>query len=291
MLLVSVWPRGATRHPPATACPVPSPTTCRRCHYCRLPPAASRLLPPASRLPPAASRLPPVFSLPLWLYLLTCVYCGPHTHAPAETMTWLWGQVRCLSFDFIGTNPDEAGEDVGTIQVPSSWRDVVAAPTTVALLISLYTATEPPVSTRAMEVRRAVVHRRPPLSRQAHHTGHHTCLGACTPGLPPLCHCPAPPPPFFFFKTSSAPHRRARARVCVGGGGAFSPGRPWRQVLVLLCSVRRSLFRTEAERGVYLGAFMGAIREILRAGLGLAHPENYHEFCRLLGRLKANYQV
>lgn len=24
---------------------------------------------------------------------------------------------RCLSFDFIGTNPDESAEDVGTIQV------------------------------------------------------------------------------------------------------------------------------------------------------------------------------
>ena len=24
---------------------------------------------------------------------------------------------RCLSYDFIGTNPDEASEDVGTIQV------------------------------------------------------------------------------------------------------------------------------------------------------------------------------
>lgn len=27
---------------------------------------------------------------------------------------------RCLSYDFIGTNPDESSEDVGTIQVRSS---------------------------------------------------------------------------------------------------------------------------------------------------------------------------
>ena len=26
--------------------------------------------------------------------------------------------VKCLSFDFIGTNPDDSAEDVNTIQVP-----------------------------------------------------------------------------------------------------------------------------------------------------------------------------
>ena len=32
-------------------------------------------------------------------------------------------------------------------------------------------------------------------------------------------------------------------------------------------------------------------RDLLRAQAGLAHHANYHEFCRLLGRLKANYQL
>ena len=33
-------------------------------------------------------------------------------------------------------------------------------------------------------------------------------------------------------------------------------------------------------------------RDILRAQSGLAeHHDNYHEFCRLLGRLKTNYQL
>jgi exportin-7 len=36
----------------------------------------------------------------------------------------------------------------------------------------------------------------------------------------------------------------------------------------------------------------GACRDILRAQAGLAeHHDNYHEFCRLLGRLKTNYQL
>eukprot|EP00605_Chrysophyceae_sp_TOSAG23-4_P002609 GSChrysophyteH1.ASY1.ANO1.2881.1 assembled CDS len=29
---------------------------------------------------------------------------------------------QCLSFDFIGTNPEESGEDIGTVQVPTAWR-------------------------------------------------------------------------------------------------------------------------------------------------------------------------
>ncbi len=32
-------------------------------------------------------------------------------------------------------------------------------------------------------------------------------------------------------------------------------------------------------------------RDLLRQQSGLAHHANYHEFCRLLGRLKANYQL
>jgi len=33
------------------------------------------------------------------------------------------------------------------------------------------------------------------------------------------------------------------------------------------------------------------VREILRAPNGLQEPANYHEFCRLLARLKSNYQL
>ena len=33
--------------------------------------------------------------------------------------------VTCLSFDFIGTNPEDSQEDIGTIQVPSVWRPII----------------------------------------------------------------------------------------------------------------------------------------------------------------------
>lgn len=63
------------------------------------------------------------------------------------------------------------------------------------------------------------------------------------------------------------------------------------QSIVLLSSVRRSLFSKETDRGAYLQQLMNFIREILQTNQGLHHPDNYHQFCRQLGRLKANYQV
>ena len=121
--------------------------------------------------------------------------------------------VRCLSFDFIGTNPDESTEDVGTIQAPSSWRSVLQDPQTMDLLFDFYAKTAPPRSSKAMEA------------------------------------------------------------------------------VILLCSIRRSLFPTDKERASFLGKVMTSIRELLSKQTGLQHMSNYHQFCRLLGRLKANYQL
>ena len=36
---------------------------------------------------------------------------------------------------------------------------------------------------------------------------------------------------------------------------------------------------------------MTGVREILQHPTGLTDPNNYHEFCRLLARLKSNYQL
>jgi hypothetical protein len=45
---------------------------------------------------------------------------------------------HCLSFDFIGTIPDESSEDVGTIQIPSSWKPVISDFATISTLFSGY---------------------------------------------------------------------------------------------------------------------------------------------------------
>lgn len=121
--------------------------------------------------------------------------------------------VRCLNFDFIGTNPDESTEDVGTIQAPTSWRPLLSDPATTELLFEFYAKTEPPQSSKAMEA------------------------------------------------------------------------------IILLSSVRRSLFPTDKDRAAFLGRLINGIREMMSKQTGLRHPQNYHQFCRLLGRLKANYQL
>ena len=120
---------------------------------------------------------------------------------------------NALSFDFIGTNPEESAEDVGTVQVPSSWRVLLQDITTMELLFDFYLQSEPPRSSLAL------------------------------------------------------------------------------QALVQLSSVRRSLFSSEKERTMFLQALMTGIRSIIQSQKGLEHIDNYHEFCRLLGRLKASYQL
>ena len=121
--------------------------------------------------------------------------------------------VRCLNFDFIGTNPDESTEDVGTIQAPTSWRPLLSDPATTDLLFEFYANTKPPQSSKAMEA------------------------------------------------------------------------------IILLSSVRRSLFPTDKDRAAFLGRLITGIREMMSNRTGLQHQDNYHQFCRLLGRLKANYQL
>jgi len=121
--------------------------------------------------------------------------------------------LKCLSYDFVGTCLDESSEDLGTIQVPTSWRPYLEDPQTMVLFIDTYAATQPPLSNCALE-----------------------CL-------------------------------------------------------VRIASVRRSLFSGEAERTKFLSRLLMGTRDILRNQTGLAEHENYHEFCRLLGRLKTNYQL
>ncbi|CAB4068948.1 XPO7 [Lepeophtheirus salmonis] len=60
--------------------------------------------------------------------------------------------------------------------------------------------------------------------------------------------------------------------------------------LVQIASVRRSLF-SNTERPKFLDQLVSGVREILQNPTGLTDPNNYHEFCRLLARLKSNYQL
>ncbi|KAL1561845.1 exportin-7-like isoform X2 [Salvia divinorum] len=63
------------------------------------------------------------------------------------------------------------------------------------------------------------------------------------------------------------------------------------ECLVRLASVRRSLFTNGAAHSKFLNHLMSGTKEILRTGQGLADHDNYHEFSRLIGRFRVNYQL
>ncbi|XP_032806398.1 exportin-7 isoform X1 [Petromyzon marinus] len=60
--------------------------------------------------------------------------------------------------------------------------------------------------------------------------------------------------------------------------------------LVQVASVRRSLFNN-TERAKFLSHLVDGVKRILESPQSLSDPNNYHEFCRLLARLKSNYQL
>lgn len=73
---------------------------------------------------------------------------------------------------------------------------------------------------------------------------------------------------------------------------------------VQIASIRRTLFQAEEERTTFLRSIMNGIQQILRSNIGrntipiiliessgLEHQPNHHEFCRVLARLKGNYQL
>ncbi|CCI50333.1 unnamed protein product [Albugo candida] len=62
------------------------------------------------------------------------------------------------------------------------------------------------------------------------------------------------------------------------------------EVLMLLASVRRSIF-SEKDRAIFLSRLLTGICQILSTQQGLSEQENYHEFCRLLSRIKSNFQL
>ncbi|XP_037091986.1 LOW QUALITY PROTEIN: exportin-7-like [Pollicipes pollicipes] len=60
--------------------------------------------------------------------------------------------------------------------------------------------------------------------------------------------------------------------------------------LVQIASVRRSLFNNQ-ERAKFLNHLVQGVKNVLLNPQGLTDANNYHEFCRLLARLKSNYQL
>ncbi|KAA0166274.1 hypothetical protein FNF31_01500 [Cafeteria roenbergensis] len=176
---------------------------------------------------------------------------------------------RCLEFDFIGTRPDETSDELGSIQVPSTWRDLVQSPATVRLLFALHRG----LTTGVMP---------DPMS----------AAGGGARGAPPTT-------PVSGAMGSSASGGSgggaAAVAAAAGAGQAITPSpllaSRTLQLLNLWASVRRSLFASDAARRSFLGELVVGCTAIMRDRLGLSHEDCFLHFCRLLGRLKSNYQL
>ncbi|OAD70386.1 hypothetical protein PHYBLDRAFT_188120 [Phycomyces blakesleeanus NRRL 1555(-)] len=59
--------------------------------------------------------------------------------------------VRCLSYDFAGTSLDEAGEDIGTVQIPATWRPIYERDNFLPIFFTAYREFSPPHSSKVME--------------------------------------------------------------------------------------------------------------------------------------------
>eukprot|EP01117_Protostelium_nocturnum_P010320 TRINITY_DN3708_c0_g1_i1.p1 TRINITY_DN3708_c0_g1~~TRINITY_DN3708_c0_g1_i1.p1 ORF type:complete len:1062 (-),score=375.41 TRINITY_DN3708_c0_g1_i1:42-3227(-) len=120
---------------------------------------------------------------------------------------------RCLSYDFIGTAPEDSVDDIGIVQIPSTWKTFFEDDSTIKLFLNIYANSLPPVSVQAMK-----------------------CL-------------------------------------------------------VQIGSISRSAFNGSEERDRFLKYLMDGVAEVLRHRRGLDQQPNHHEFCRLLARMKGNYQI
>lgn len=54
--------------------------------------------------------------------------------------------LSCLSFDFIGTTPDESSDDLSTVQIPTNWKPAFLDYNTLQLFFDLYCSLPPALS-------------------------------------------------------------------------------------------------------------------------------------------------
>ncbi|KAL3894264.1 MAG: hypothetical protein SGCHY_005376, partial [Lobulomycetales sp.] len=58
---------------------------------------------------------------------------------------------NCLGFDFIGTIPDDSSDDIGTIQIPSSWKSLICEFSTIKLFFDGFKSCESEIASNYME--------------------------------------------------------------------------------------------------------------------------------------------
>uniref|UniRef100_A0A7N2R2Q7 Importin N-terminal domain-containing protein n=1 Tax=Quercus lobata TaxID=97700 RepID=A0A7N2R2Q7_QUELO len=216
--------------------------------------------------------------------------------------------LKCLSFDFVGTSIDESSEEFGTVQIPSSWRPVLEDSETLQIFFDYYTITKAPLSKECLwrECNSLTFKDVESSDDQLLASFVGTLfdwswvwgliLGESVPmfidSLLSYClplHCDAA------RELLSMVFSLYEAQWVMSYGVvellASWPVDLALECLVRLASVRRSLFTNDAARSKFLAHLMTGTKEILQTGQGLADHDNYHEYCRLLGRFRVNYQL
>ncbi|KAI8879866.1 hypothetical protein K501DRAFT_255961 [Backusella circina FSU 941] len=59
--------------------------------------------------------------------------------------------IKCLSYDFTGSSVDETAEDIGVIQIPSTWRPIFEKVGFLPTFFNAYSEFDPPLSSKVME--------------------------------------------------------------------------------------------------------------------------------------------
>ena len=63
------------------------------------------------------------------------------------------------------------------------------------------------------------------------------------------------------------------------------------ELLMLWSSCRRSIFVKESDRSEFLDRILAVLIDVMKTQCNLNNEDNYHAFCRLLGRMKNTYQL
>ncbi|MCO5551769.1 hypothetical protein L7F22_005272 [Adiantum nelumboides] len=224
--------------------------------------------------------------------------------------------LKCLSYDFVGTSLDESSEDLGTIQIPSSWRPIFEDTATLQLFFDYYTATKPPLSKEALEclirlasVRRSLFAGETERSKFLTHlmNGTKDILQKAQAvwmsdalGIVPNCQNSI----LEWFRAqdrmdgykeegSSSQDKQSNPTIHEVGEGSSQAEEGFPHAAFFITGT--------ASPGTLFGGMQSMVPNPMYANIGL-HPgfqgtqgladhDNYHEYCRLLDRLKINYQL
>ncbi|EPR58512.1 importin-beta N-terminal domain-containing protein, partial [Toxoplasma gondii TgCatPRC2] len=170
---------------------------------------------------------------------------------------------NCLSFDFLGTVPDDATDEQTTVMLPQSWtmlKDESFPKTLFELYELCWTSREGLLATTASASLGAAEENAGGGNGGAEMAGE---AGA----------------PSGAFPVHTPPQLRVDcAQLCLAS-------------LVLVAALRRSFFSRDQERADCLSQLILGTSRIIDKNLGLHNDMCYHEFCRLLGKINAANQL